>query len=120
MLFMAKTPQGRPDEKTEFAKRLNDLCDAARIPPKGKNRQAIVGKIFGVSQKAARNWLEGEGLPHGDRIIRMAKHFGASIEWLWTGRGPKYLSVAYEPTVYEAADRLLKDGWRPPARSEVK
>ena len=45
----------------DFAKRLNELCDDMGVPPKGKNRQAAVAKVFNVSQKSACKWLQGAG-----------------------------------------------------------
>lgn len=72
-----------------FSKRLNDLCDESGIPEKGKGRQLAVAKLFGVSQKAARKWLEGEGVPEYERCYTMAVHFNVNYEWLMTGRGLK-------------------------------
>lgn len=74
-------------ELSEFAKRLNKLCDLDRLPPKGGGRQLELAKIFGVSQKGARKWLEGEGLPKTSRINEIAAHFGVNSEWLLSGRG---------------------------------
>lgn len=73
----------------EFAARFNELCDDMGVPPKGKNRQSAVAQIFKVSQKGARKWLEGEGLPTLSRCIQIAIWAGVSIDWLTSGRGPK-------------------------------
>ena len=75
-------------ERRAFAKRLNDICDAMDVPPKGKNRQAELARIMGVSQKGARKWLEGEGLPTLEKCIALARWAGVGTEWLLTGRGP--------------------------------
>ena len=61
--------------------------DRAGVPPKGKGRQVIVGKMFGVSQKGARKWLEGEAIPDTKRIPEIAKKLGVRGEWLLTGMG---------------------------------
>jgi len=72
-----------------FATRLNEICDDMGVPPKGKNRQATVAKIFKVSQKGARKWLEGEGMPTLVRCADIASWAGCHTEWLISGRGPK-------------------------------
>lgn len=77
------------DELRAFATRVNEICDEMGVPPKGKARQTDVGKIFGVSQKGARKWLEGEGyctIAMGKRIAAWA---GVSFDWLMTGTLPK-------------------------------
>ncbi len=79
-------------EKQAFAARFNEICDDKNVPPKGKARQTEVSKIFSVSQKGARKWLEGEGFPSTDRAIEIAKWAGVQFEWLMTGRGPKKLT----------------------------
>jgi DNA-binding XRE family transcriptional regulator len=78
-------------EREAWSRRFNECCDESGIPPKGKNRQAIVGKRFGVSQKAARKWLEGESLPTLEKCISMARNFDVCFEWFMTERGPKRL-----------------------------
>lgn len=97
------------NEKEQFSKRLNELCDEAGIPPIGKARQTTVAKIFMVSQEAARKWLGGLGLPELERSIGIAKHFNAYLEWLLTGRGPKYISTAAENGMYvtNAKEKLV-------------
>lgn len=72
-----------------FAARLNEICDDKGVPPKGRNRQAELGKLFHVSQKAARKWLEGEGFPTVPTGVEIATWGGVSYDWLMTGRGPK-------------------------------
>ena len=93
------------------------------IPPKGENRQSAVGKLFSVSQKGARKWLEGEGWPTRDNLIAIAKWAGVHIEWLETGRGPKRLEyVKVRPKVQQLTefgerlsdnkiDQLIKIGY---------
>lgn len=75
------------NEKADFSQRLNKALDDIGVPQKGQNRQEIVGKRFGVTQKGARKWLEAESIPNIDRCIHIAKDLGVSFEWLMTGRG---------------------------------
>lgn len=77
------------EEKTAFSERLNLALESSlpNVPPKGQGRQYFVAKIFGVSQPAARKWLEGEGFPKLEQCIYIAKKLNLGIEWLVTGRG---------------------------------
>ncbi len=79
-------------KKSAFSARLNELLDEAGVPNKFEGRQVVVGKMFGVTQKGARKWLEGEGLPTLEKCIEIAERFGVHTEWLLSGRGPKWIS----------------------------
>jgi transcriptional regulator with XRE-family HTH domain len=73
------------DARPDFAARLNHALDRAGVPPKSRGRQSAVGKMFGVSQKGARKWLEGEAMPDTRRLPGIAQTLGISAEWLLTG-----------------------------------
>lgn len=90
-------------DKIKFAKRLNEVCDDLLIPPKGKARQTTVARTFGVSQEAARKWLEGESIPRYETLLAMAEYFRVYSEWLFTGRGPKNINT---PQVVISDDAL--------------
>jgi hypothetical protein len=77
--------------RREFSARLNEALDDMGIPTKDKGRQTTAGRLFGVSQKGARKWLEGEGLPHTKRIPKIAAKVNVRQEWLLFGLGPKRL-----------------------------
>lgn len=79
---------GRSTITRGFADRLNQLLDEAGFPEKFDGRQVALAKLFDVSQKGARKWLEGEGLPTLERCIVIAEHFRVNTEWLVSGRGP--------------------------------
>lgn len=72
-----------------FAARFNEVIDEAGFPEKGKGRQAAVAKHFGVTQKGARKWLEGESIPKYSRLSEMAQSLGVNVEWLMSGRGAR-------------------------------
>ena len=94
-------------EKKRFADRLNALCDEKGIPPKGKARQVDLAKVFGVSQKGARKWLEGEGFPSTKKAIEIARWANVNYDWFMTGRGARH--SATEPNQKtEAAMRLIE------------
>lgn len=76
------------EDKKAFSKRLDHALDLFGVPPKGKGRQVMVGKMFGVSQKAANKWLEGISLPDTMRIAVIAEKLKVNVEWLTYGRGP--------------------------------
>lgn len=76
-----------------FSIRLNQVADLLKIPPVGKNRQSIMGKMFGVSQEAARKWLSGESMPQLAKCIEICTKANVSVDWLLTGKG----GIHYEP-----------------------
>lgn len=81
-------------EKAAFSARLNEICDEMNVPPKGQARQTTLARIFDVTQKGARKWLEGEGYPALDMARRIAVWSNVCIEWLLSGRGPKRIGEA--------------------------
>lgn len=93
------------EELEKFAQRLNELCDDMKIPPKGKARQTSLAKVFELTQKGARKWLEAEGYPSIAMGKRIAAWGGVSFDWLMTGNAPKTLAGDH-PLVarYQAAD----------------
>lgn len=88
------------NEMAEFSKRLNLVADQNAMPAKGSGRQGAMAALFGVSQKGARKWLEGEAIPKLARLNEIAKHFGVNSEWLLSGRG----AMHQEKTQYEVKE----------------
>jgi len=86
-------PMVTKDEKQAFSDRLNYILDKANFPKKGHGRQKALALICGVSQKAARKWLEAEAIPSVTQnlpvIVRHFQSTGVTIEWLLTGN-PAY------------------------------
>ncbi|MBY0544401.1 MAG: hypothetical protein K2Q14_02510 [Gammaproteobacteria bacterium] len=74
--------------KEGFAERLNHALDLNSIPPKGKGRQVILAKMFGVSQRGAGKWLEAEVYPDIQKIAVIANGLNVNVEWLAYGTGP--------------------------------
>lgn len=79
----------RQRERAAFAARLNEALDMAGAPPKYAGRQVAVARLFHVSQKGARKWLEGETFPALWRIREIAKTLNVRAEWLLMGEGPR-------------------------------
>lgn len=71
-----------------FAARLNEVCDDLDIP-KEHGRQSALGRLMGVSPKAARKWLTGQGFPEMETAIRIAQLANINVNWLLQGVGPK-------------------------------
>ncbi len=72
-----------------FSRRLNEICDDMNVPPKGKARQTSLARIFDVSQKGARKWLEGEGYCTTAMGKKIAAWAAVSFDWLMTGESEK-------------------------------
>jgi transcriptional regulator with XRE-family HTH domain len=73
--------------KVAFSDRLGEICDDMKLPKRG--RQTRLAKQFGVSQQAARKWLEAEGFPGTEMIIALAEWAQVNVNWLLQGAGPK-------------------------------
>jgi transcriptional regulator with XRE-family HTH domain len=115
----------RPEaEKLAFAKRLNEACDMAGIPPKGKGRQQTIAKMFGVTQKGARKWLEGEAIPETKRIPEISRALRVAGEWLLTGTGSspatgiREEAARYSPDTLRLAEAI--QSLSPSARATLK
>lgn len=81
----------REKQLQSFARRFNDALSDIGVPPKNAGRQVVVAEMFGVSQKGARKWLEGEAFPARWRLNQMAEKTGRTIEWLLGGETPQAL-----------------------------
>ena len=61
----------------DFAVRLTELC--------GTSQPAKIQRLLGISDQAARNYLDGR-LPDTHILIRISERTGCSIDWLLTGK----------------------------------
>lgn len=80
------------DEKEAFSKRFIAILDKANIPRKGKGRLRVLAKMFNVSDKGARKWIEGEAIPGIEKLIEIVAKLnetGVTVEWLLT-ENPAY------------------------------
>ncbi|WP_343619668.1 hypothetical protein [Acinetobacter proteolyticus] len=69
--------------KEEFAKRLHQGMDLAGYPVRGRAR--VLSREFGISDKGAGKWLNGEAIPETSKIPHLAKFLKVNAEWLLTG-----------------------------------
>lgn len=89
-----------------FAERLRELCADMGLQTRG--RQTQLAKRFGVSQQAARKWLEGLSYPELDTVIDICEWSQVSVNWLLQGLGPKKGDqVAVKALVLDEALRSL-------------
>lgn len=99
-------PMVTNDIKKDFSKRLNKVLDHEGIPIKGKGRQGVLAKMFSVSDKGARKWIEAESIPSTTKTLpAIAKKFNVTAEWLLTG-DPNYAPswVVHENGIRETND----------------
>jgi hypothetical protein len=106
------------DEKQLFSERMNLVADILGIPPKGKNRQKLLGKVFHVSQESARKWLSGEGFPKTEQSIEIVKRANVSYEWFMTGRGAMFTESSFQDSAPEF--HVLKVMRRMDDRTKIK
>ncbi|MCH7340315.1 helix-turn-helix domain-containing protein [Acinetobacter higginsii] len=69
--------------KEEFAKRLHKGMDMQNYPLRGRAR--VLSKEFGISDKAASKWLNGEAIPETSKIPLLASFLNISSQWLLSG-----------------------------------
>lgn len=93
---MVSVNQQSKTEQQLFSERLNHALDIFGIPPKGRGRQLIVAKMFGVSQKGASKWLEGQSFPEIERLKTISTRLNVNLEWLMTGLG--YINITDIPS----------------------
>lgn len=67
------------EKLVNFSDRFRKLMDESGLT------QMAAAKMFGVSQGAIFDYREGRSEPKSWPLLRMAKHFGVSVEWLMTG-----------------------------------
>ena len=80
-------------ELADFSRRMHQICNDKKLPLHG--RQTELARLFGVSQKGARKWLEAEAFPRWEHVIKITEWAGVTVEWLMSGRGPKTMSDIY-------------------------
>ena len=67
----------------------------------GTSRPAKIQQLLGISDQAARNYLDGR-LPDAQILLRIADRTRYSIHWLLTGRGKKFVdgSAREDTTIF--------------------
>lgn len=71
-----KSDSSEPYKGTPFQDRLNKVFGDS------KESQDVAAKAFGVSRQSFGNWLQGRNQPDFDTLVKIAKHYGVSADYL--------------------------------------
>ena len=88
--------------KEDFAKRLHEAMDKENYPLRGRAR--VLSKEFGISDKGAGKWLNGDAIPETSKIPLLANFLNVSSEWLLSGTSNSIDDAKHQ----DFADRLNK------------
>ena len=102
---------GKTAELTAFAARLNLVCTNQGMPEHG--RQTALAKLLQISQKGAAKWLNGDGWPNKEKILRIAAWAKIRAAWLEYGEEPMFA----EP--HEKDEQMLSALKNPKIRAAV-
>lgn len=72
--------------------------------------QVAMAKDFGISQGAIGKWKTGGG-SHRDHLLKIAVRYGVCMDWLETGRPPKWAGAQNTPRgkLYSELDEMPED-----------
>lgn len=72
------------DVKQAFAERLHKAMDKNDYPKRGRAR--VLSQKFGISDKGAGKWLNGDAIPETSKIPMLANFLDVTTEWLLSGK----------------------------------
>ena len=75
------------EQKLIYAKRFNTALDLYGVPQKNQGRSLIVADMFGLTQRGAARWVNGEVLPPKARRREIASRLKVNFDWLEFGHG---------------------------------
>lgn len=75
------------EQKLIYAKRFNTTLDLYGVPQKNQGRSLIVAEMFGLTQRGAARWVNGEVLPPKARRKEIALRMKVNFDWLEFGHG---------------------------------
>ena len=87
--------------KQAFAERLHEAMDAQGYSKRGRAR--VLSKEFGVSDKGAGKWLNGEAIPETSKIPILAQFLNTNAEWLLSGSS----TTEFDKNVMPVTSKLL-------------
>lgn len=76
-----------------FAVRFVEVCQESHLPDKNEP----LGHQFDVSGPMVSYYRTGKKLPSMETALLIAQKTGVCVEWLLTGRGPKYPGPVTNP-----------------------
>src|SRR5215813_1541999 len=68
----------------EFFTRLRELLK--------DYKQVEIARAIGVSKAMVSGYMTGKKMPGSEKLFKIARLTGISLEWLISGQGPKYRS----------------------------
>lgn len=71
-----------------------------KFPTPASVTQKAAGGLIHKSQNAGFKWKHGI-LPERKHLAEIASELGVSVEWLETGRGPKFVPPPQDPMLME-------------------
>ncbi|MCP9496262.1 MAG: helix-turn-helix domain-containing protein [Pyrinomonadaceae bacterium MAG19_C2-C3] len=100
-------------QHAEFTKRFIAAC--------GSSEPAEIARNLGIPYQSAKNYLQGR-LPATEVLLTIVEKTGVSLDWLITGRGPKYPNgiVAPHPISSKLTLFFIEEGKGKRTRVPVK
>lgn len=77
-------------QRVDYVTRLHEVCDLLGIT-KERGRQTALAAMFKQKQQTVHLWFTGETEPSLDTARAMALKAKVQVDWLVTGREPKFL-----------------------------
>lgn len=97
-------------EPSAFWRRISEAWEEQELPT---SQNGIAQKLK-MSQGSVARWYHGEGLPELETAIDIAERGRVCVDWLLTGRAPKY-PLSKDPLIrelFEICDQLTDTGRR--------
>lgn len=95
---MTQTPEGNTFWARLTARMAEKWPD--RFPSAGAVTQKGAASLIHLSQNAGFKWKHGM-LPEPKHLAALAVKLGVGVEWLQTGRGPKFVPDPQDPLMHE-------------------
>jgi transcriptional regulator with XRE-family HTH domain len=95
-------------EPSPFWRRLAEAWSEQELPT---SQNGIAQKLK-MSQGSVGRWFHGEGLPELETCIELAERGRVCVDWLITGRSPKY-PISRDPLIreiFEICEQLAEPG----------
>lgn len=82
---------------------IDELC--------GGDKKEFAGKIM-VHYDTVRRWCNGNNLPEGNDLLLIQNNYGISIDWLFTGKGNRYLETVHMAVNETPGEYAFMSDWK--------